>query len=157
MNIPKQTVNFSFVCNCATPLVVLRILSVLDEASYLCFSRIRGCDDFDILEGVVVFKTKQRVAAVAKKFSSSVHVKTRPFGFTCEAVENCKARGVFIEFGCPPAFEYRTVFDRFREWVLLSREEHGRAPTVEELASSWPKLYLRYKLDLYSLAESIHS
>lgn len=128
-----------------------------ESVAYLAYGRFSVDLTTPFLKGIVVFKGRKRVSTFRRsspigfRFEPKIGVSTR------SAVESCKEGELFKEFGEFPRSDYRTPLDRFCKWVVSFGQEQGRAPTLEEVSTTWPRLYLWYGKDLHSCAKTFHT
>mgnify|MGYP002795043158 FL=1 len=111
-----------------------------NSCAYLVFGREVGASGTPHLQGFVIFKSNQRLAAARRLLPGNPHLEVAR-GTSEEASLYCKKDGDFEEFGQLPAAPGKTNrFAEFKEWVI----NHPHKPTPAEIALEWESIYLCY-------------
>lgn len=99
-------------------------------------------------QGFIVFENAKRLSWLRNNFCSRAHYEPAR-GTSQQASDYCKKDGSYEEYGEFPGNQgKRTDIDDYVEWVKSLSEP----PSEREIATRFPRLFLRYKRALLDLA-----
>lgn len=122
------------------------------SVSYLVYGYETAESGTPHLQGYLVFQRIKRFREAKTFLPTGAHLEAKR-GSPKEAADYCKKGGLFKEFGELPASPGRPrVFEEFKDWVVSTAADKGRAPTEREIANSFPVMFLRYGRKMRELA-----
>ena len=129
----------------------LTILGNAPDTTYAVYGKEIGSNLTPHIQGFIIFQASRRFANV-RSLLPRAHIE-QARGTSRQAAEYCKKDGDYEEFGTfPGSSGRRSDLDDQLEWLRGFYEEHGRAPSDQEIALFQPAAFLRYRQNFSALA-----